>query len=391
MSGWASARLGDVASIDRIVVDPAEASPDSLYVGLENIEKGGGLIDVKSAAQAGLSSAKFRFTENHVLYGKLRPYLAKIARPGFRGICSTDILPILPGPELDRSYLARFLGLPETIALATARSTGINLPRVSPKEVASFEIPVPSLEEQRCIAEILDQADVLMAERRRSLSLAGDLMRSVFLEMFAGDAGEFPVCTVGDLVVDRKNSIRTGPFGSQLLHGEFVESGVPVLGIDNAVNNEFRWVKKRFITQEKYEKLARYRVFPGDVIITIMGTCGRCAVAPDDIGSAINTKHLCCISLSREKCLPGFLHSYFLMHPVARSYLQRTAKGAIMSGLNMNIIKAMPVALPPISQQERYVAAAREVEGQKLRQQRHLGELKELFGSLQARAFRGEL
>jgi len=390
MSG-ASVSLGNVASIERIVVDPAEVSPDSLYIGLENIEKGGDIIGVGTVGQAGLSSAKFKFTENHILFGKLRPYLAKIGRPEFEGICSTDILPILPGPNLDRSYLAHFLRLPETIALATARATGANLPRVSPKEVASFEIPVPSLEEQRRIAEILDQADVLLAKRRKSAALLDGLIRSVFFEMFGGSASGYQASTVGELAADRKNSIRTGPFGSQLLHSEFVESGVPVLGIDNAVNNEFRWAKRRFITNEKYQKLARYRVFPGDVVITIMGTCGRCAVVPEDIGVAINTKHLCCISLDRNNCLPEFLHSYFLMHPIARSYLQRTAKGAIMSGLNMNIIKAMPVALPPLAHQERYVAVARRVQEQKLRQLGHLGHLEELFDSLQTRAFHGEL
>ena len=122
-----------------------------------------------------------------------------------------------------------------------------------------------------------------------------------------------------------------------------------------------------------------------------MGTCGRCAVVPEDIGVAINTKHLCCISLDQSKCLPEFLRSYFLMHPIARSYLQQTAKGAIMSGLNMNIIKALPVAVPPLAQQERYVTAVDEVQVQKLHHLRDLNELEELFNSLQARAFRGEL
>jgi type I restriction enzyme S subunit len=259
------------------------------------------------------------------------------------------------------------------------------------KRVLNMELLLPDFAEQQRIAEVLGQADVLLAKRRQSVSLLSDLARSIFLEMFEDDASGYPIIPVGDLAADRKNSIRTGPFGSQLLHGEFVESGVPVLGIDNAVNNEFRWAKRRFITEEKYKKLARYQVFPDDVIITIMGTCGRCAVVPEDIGVTINTKHLCCISLDQDNCLPEFLHSYFLMHPIARSYMQRTAKGAIMSGLNMNIIKAMPVALPPLTQQERYVAIAREVQGQKLRQLRHLRELEKLFESLQVRAFSGEL
>jgi type I restriction enzyme S subunit len=293
---------------------------------------------------------------------------------------------------LNSAYLARWLSwqFGRGVFKGLVRQW-VNQATVGRKELLSLSIPLPPLEDQGRITTVLDHASSLLAKRRQSVSLLNDLARSIFLEIFGDDAGGYPVVAVGDLAADRKNSIRTGPFGSQLLHGEFVESGIPVLGIDNAVNNEFRWAKRRFITEEKYQKLARYRIFPGDVIITIMGTCGRCAVVPEDIGVAINTKHLCCISLDRSKCLPEFLHSYFLMHPIARSYLERTAKGAIMAGLNMNIIKAMPVALPPLAQQERYVAVAREVQGQKLHHLRHLQELEDLFASLQARAFSGEL
>jgi type I restriction enzyme S subunit len=122
-----------------------------------------------------------------------------------------------------------------------------------------------------------------------------------------------------------------------------------------------------------------------------MGTCGRCAIVPDDVPLAINTKHLCCITLNQAVCLSEYLHAYFLLHPAARTYLAREAKGAIMSGLNMGIIKALPVHVPPMELQRRFVRQQEAIAGLKAIEQSAAASTDDLFASLQERAFRGEL
>ncbi len=292
--------------------------------------------------------------------------------------------------KADASYLERFLKSPKALSVYSTLGKGSVHRRaaISFSRLAELSVPLPPLPEQRRIAAILDKADALRAKRREAIAKLDQLLQSVFLEMFGGSTSA--TTSVADLAPSA-GAIRTGPFGSQLLHSEFVDQGIAVLGIDNAVSNTFAWAKPRFITAEKYAQLARYRVNPGDVLITIMGTCGRCAVVPDDIPTAINTKHLCCISLDPTRCEPEFLHSYFLMHPIARNYLESRAKGAIMAGLNMGIIKELPVALPSIEEQRRFVAIKKSLGKQRAQAVSQENRYDEFFAALQQHAFAGTL
>ena len=277
---------------------------------------------------------------------------------------------------------------------------GLTVPKLTQGSLREIPIPIPPLPEQQRIVGILDEAfagiATAKAHAEKNLQNARTIFGSAFGAMTTKSTHEMWLrTTVEALAAPRKGSIRTGPFGSQLLHSEFVDKGIAVLGIDNAVTNEFAWGKNRFITSDKYRMMERYRVFPGDVLITIMGTCGRCAVVPRDVPVAINTKHLCCISLDPGKCLPEYLHAYFLYHPMALEFLSNQAKGSIMDGLNMGIIKALPIVLPPLERQEEIVGSLNSLreETQRLESlyQRKLAALNALKHSLLHQAFNGDL
>ncbi len=122
--------LGEIATIERSGVDPRGLPDDLPYLGLEHIERGGRILGFQTIGEAQLAGAKFSFDEGHVLFGKLRPNLGKVARPAFRGVCSTDILPIRPGVHLDRAYLHHYLAQPQMVAFAASRTSGANLPRL---------------------------------------------------------------------------------------------------------------------------------------------------------------------------------------------------------------------------------------------------------------------
>lgn len=343
------------------------------------------------------SSAKV-FPKNTVLVAMYGATAGQVGILRFSAATNQAVCGILPGELFVPEFLF-YLLLSRKDELV-AQAAGNAQPNISQLKIRNTLIPVPPLTEQQRIVAVLDEAfdgiATAKANAEKNLQNARELIGIGFQSITESlDRAKWPILQVEALAASHKGAMRTGPFGSQLLHSEFVDEGIAVLGIDNAVANEFRWDRRRYITEEKYQEMGRYRVFPGDVLITIMGTCGRCAVVPDDIPLAINTKHLCCITLDREKCLPEYLHSYFLHDLTARDYLTVHAKGSIMAGLNLGIISELPVRLPSLEVQaeivKRFAGLSEETQRLESIYQRKLTALDELKKSLLAQAFGGAL
>jgi len=311
------------------------------------------------------------------------------------------IIRLKQSPDVMPEFILRALSSGLMIEQIEKQRGGVAQQNLSLAQVKNFQIPLPPLSEQKRIVSIVDEAfeaiDIAIDNTKQNLTNARELFDSIISTVIFGGSlkDDWHSKTVADVILAKKGSMRTGPFGSQLLHGEFVDEGIAVLGIDNAVKNKFQWDRRRFITPKKYLQLSRYKVNPGDVLITIMGTFGRCAIVPDDIPIAINTKHFCCITLDNQKCLPGFLHAYFLYHPIAQQFLLKRAKGSIMAGLNMEIIKELPLQLPSIPTQQRIIEEVRylshETQRLKTTYQQKLIALNELKQSILHKAFTGEL
>jgi len=106
---------------------------------------------------------------------------------------------------------------------------------------------------------------------------------------------------------------------------------------------------------------------------------------------AINTKHLCCITPDRRNCLPEFLHATFLQHPMVLRQLGVQAKGAVMPGLNMGVIKSLSFPVPPISLQIEFAEAMSRLARLRKAGNQFADRAGRLFSSLQHRAFSGQL
>ena len=144
------------------------------YVGLENIEPWTGEL-VLDYQPDGVDSAVVTFAPGDVLFGKLRPYLAKVAHPDFEGTATSEVLVMRPLEECSQSYLAYCLLNAPYIRWIDTLTYGAKMPRVSPDEVACSFIPLPPLPEQQAITAFLDREtsriDALASRKERLIEL----------------------------------------------------------------------------------------------------------------------------------------------------------------------------------------------------------------------------
>jgi len=159
---WLSGTLQDIARPANDKWIPSQNENSIPYIGLEHI-----LPENPKVADHGKSSevisTKNKFKKGDTLFGKLRPYLQKVAFADFTGICSTDIIPIRASAETDPAFLYYLISSPKVIAKAIESSAGNVMPRASWQDIRGIEIAIPPLPEQKKIAEILSGVDHQMA------------------------------------------------------------------------------------------------------------------------------------------------------------------------------------------------------------------------------------
>ncbi|WP_296231472.1 restriction endonuclease subunit S [uncultured Pseudomonas sp.] len=151
------------------------------------------------------------------------------------------------------------------------------------------------------------------------------------------------------LLLDGAEGIKIGPFGSQLTSDMLVEVGYKVYGQENVIAGDFD-KGRRYITDEKFSEMSVYEIRPNDLLVTMMGTAGRCKVVPEAISAGVMDSHLLRMRFGR-KADPKFVELLIDKSNYVSHQVRLNGKGSIMHGLNSSIIKELLVALPSADEQ----------------------------------------
>ncbi len=158
---WKLEVFSDVTIIEGGLVDPRiEPYASMFHIGSENIERDTGRIqNVKKALEQGLISGKYEFDENCIIYSKIRPNLNKVCIPNYKGICSADCYVIKVKEKVLKKYLYNYMLSKYFYKQAQACSMRTKMPKINRKELGTFKVIIPEIEEQEKINMCLETYD----------------------------------------------------------------------------------------------------------------------------------------------------------------------------------------------------------------------------------------
>lgn len=252
-------------------------------------------------------------------------------------------------------------------------------PKLMNNVMAKIRIPVPTLAEQTAIADFLAhetaKIDALVQEQERLIELLKEKRQAVISH--AVTKGLNPKAPMKDSGIEwlgqvpahweikplRRFScfVQSGPFGSQLHADEYVSGQVPVVNPVNLVNGQIIPSEDVTVTSDVVERLAHQKLHAGDVVFSRRGELGRCALVSErEAGWLCGTGSMI-LRLHKSEYNAGYLSAYLSLE-LLRQYFVSFSVGAIMDSLSSATLLAMPMIVPPMSEQASIVCFVNEQE-----------------------------
>jgi type I restriction enzyme S subunit len=344
-------RLKDVVRVnEKTLPEATETDLRFRYIDIGLVTEG--VIAVPEAEitfGSAASRARRLADEGDTIVSTVRTYLravAQVPRHDDRLVFSTGFAVLHPSEGVDARYLTYHCQSASFVEEVVARSVGVSYPAINASELGNFRLLLPSLEEQRRIADFLDaetaRIDRLVELREKQVEYAHERLEAA-MAIAVGDPKPWPkLAWVLSLLRD---GTHTPPMR--------VLEGVPLLTAKNVRNDRLEFAEEdTFVSASDADQLDRsVKARPGDVLLSIKGArLGRAAVVMSDLPRFTFERNLALLRPDTERCLPEWLHLALLSPPVQDQIsLGRTFSA--LPGIYLGALAELRVPMPPLSEQ----------------------------------------
>lgn len=299
-----------------------------------------------------------------------------------KDICfNQQINAIEPNLEIvDNRYLAYSIMQRKRQLKAIANAPVV--PIINKAQFSAFKIPLPPLQTQKKIAEVLDKAQELIDLRKKQIELLDELIQSVFYDMF------------GDPVMNPK-----GWEAKKLEQlGVWKSGGTPARKVKEYYQGDIPWVSSGELNtpfvNDSFEHITIDAVTNSSAKIMPKGSIMLGMYDTAALKSSITTTEMTCnqaIAFSKlDDAKSNTLFVYWCIQ-IGKEHYRRMQRGVRQKNMNLSMIKSMELISPEIKLQNEFAKKVQKIENQKQLMQQSLTEMENNFNSLMQRAFKGEL
>jgi type I restriction enzyme S subunit len=377
-SHWKIEKLKFLANIRG---EKSDGTNGARYVGMEHVlPHVGKFKQHTNGAQESAESTVNVFAKNDVLFGKLRPYLAKCVVADTDGVCSSEFVVLKPTSEVHSAYLQATMLLKGFIDTVDASTYGSKMPRADWSFIGQQKLPFPSLNEQQAIADYLDteikRVDTLIQEKEALIELLLEAQTSTFASsvlQFSNTpsgqkSGRLPwiaklpktwqLKKVKHLVLSADQGISPQ---CESYPPEEDQWGVLKVGCVNT--GQFNRMESKALPAD-IEPIESITLKKGDVLISRANTknlVGRAAMADKDYPRLMLSDKHYRLRLDTQACDPQYM-VFVLTHPAVRVLIEERATGASASMLNIDhrTIMDLDIPIPPLSVQQQLISEVEE-------------------------------
>ncbi|QXZ16464.1 restriction endonuclease subunit S [Pseudomonas sp. AO-1] len=339
------------------------------YLGLEHIESWTGRkIEGEIVNSEGVASS---FLAGDVLFGKLRPYLAKVHLAQRDGLISSEALVIRSKAELHAEFLKYYMLSRDFINIVNSSTFGSKMPRASWDFIGNLPVLLPEVEEQQAIASFLDfktaQIDALIAKKQALLEkLAEKRIALISHAVTKGLNSSVPMKDSGAAWLGLiPESWKILPFRRLIIGGTqngiykakefFSEDGTAFIQMGEAFSEPIikRTAKDRVLLSQA--ELSQWGLEQGDLIFArrslVFEGSGKCAVVGELEEPHAYESSMIRVRLNKKEIMPMFAFHYF-GGAFGRAQILATTKQVTISGIDSQQLKDVLVCVPPASEQD---------------------------------------
>ena len=398
--GWEWCRLGEISTYAQTKRKINASNADSQLWGLdlEDIEKGGRLLNIKTVGERKAIGDKTIFNRGDILYSKLRPYLLKILVAPEGGICTPEIIPFTCYGNICKDYIVSFLKSPYVDDYINSVTFGVKMPRVSTETMTSLLVPLPPLSEQFRIdtktKELMPYIDGYGKAQNKlnklNEELSNTIRKSILQEAIQGklvpQIGEEGTAKelLEQIKTEKQKLVKEGKLKKSALNDSVIfrgddnkyyeQIGSEVTEIELPFDFPSSWSMVRLYTvcqltdglkttgkqcllDAKYLRgkssgtiIEQGKlVYKGDNIMLVDGeNSGEVFIVPQDGYMGSTFKQLWISSSMYEPYILAFIQFY-------KETLRNSKKGAAIPHLNKELFYGLIIGIPPFQEQKRIV------------------------------------